>query len=345
MIKKKYLLGITIVLISCSVHHTQKPFLYKKAQKQHKRLFKGDLVVVDSLNLSLLHIERPGWIRHNQRDIFISNNVGKFEIIAINKNNFKEDFHLHFMKGKGPGELVNFMDFDVRDSLLVLIDENQRKMEFWRLPDHFIKDVIMPDPKVIPHRLQILNSDRFLFYSPGRSSNFLFNIVDNKGKRITDFQKVKSDHNMFADEGEIRVVNNDIYYAGFSEPLLKKFTSKGKLDYSVSAIDNYNTKFNYITTQGENQKVMRYAPGALFSTIDFDIFKNYWYILQAPNGNHKISYLDIYNAKNGNYLASFKLKPLTFQICVDKQYIYTIEKKEENDYLVVYKNNVSLELK
>jgi hypothetical protein len=345
MISKKYFVLVVFFLISCSAHHTPKPFLYKKAQKQHKRIVKSALTVVDSLNLSLMHITSAGWIRQNKKDIFISNNVGIFEIAALNKHNFKEDFHLHFMKGKGPKELVNFMDFDVRDSLLVLIDENQRKMEFRQLPNHFIKDVIMPDPKVIPHRLQILNSNRFLFYSPGMSSNFLFNIVDSNGKRISDFQNVKSGQNMFADEGEIREVNHDIYYAGFSEPILKKFTLKGKLDYSVSAIDNYNTKFNYITTQGENQKVMGYAPGALFSTIDFDIFKNKWYVLQAPNGNHKISYLDIYNAKNGNYLASFKLKPLTFQICVDKQYIYTIEKKEENDYLVVYKNNVSLELK
>ncbi len=329
-------------LWGCSVHHPKRKFLDKTPQKVHHRTVMGKLDPVDSLKLSTIGIYRPGWIRLNKTHLFISNNVGEYKIVVLDKHNLKEKEvdNLNIQKGKGPGEMVNFMDFDVRDSLLVLADENQRKMEFWKLPDTFLKEVVMPNPKVSPHRLQIINAKRYMLFSPTYSSGFLFNIVDGKGNRVSGFFKIPANYNKFAYEGEIRLVGNELYYAGFSEPILKKYTLKGRLEYSVSTIDNYNTAGNYATIQGGTQTVMRYAPGALFSTPDFDVSKKYWYVLPAANGDPKFTYLDIYDEENGDYLATFKLRHLAGMLQVDDHFIYTIEKEKDNYLLTVYKNNI-----
>ena len=340
MKKTPFLLLLLTLVWGCSAHRPKRKFLDKTPQKTHHRIVMGKLDPADSLNLATLGIYRPGWIRLNKTLLFISNNVGEYKIVALDKHDLKEDDSLNIHKGKGPGEMVNFMDFDVRDSLLVLVDENQRKMEFWKLPDVFLKEVVMPNPKVSPHRLQIISADRYLIFSPMYSSSFLFNVVNGKGDRVSEFAKIPANYNMFAYEGETRFVGKNMYYAGFSEPLLKKYTLTGRLDYSVSTIDNYNTTGNYVTIQGGTNAVMRYAPGALFSTPDFDVDKSYWYVLPAPNGDPKFTYMDIYKEESGDYLATFKLRHFAVHVRVDNQFIYTIEKEKDNYLLTVYKNNI-----
>ena len=178
-------------LWGCSVHHPKRKFLDKTPQKVHHRTVMGKLDPVDSLKLSTIGIYRPGWIRLNKTHLFISNNVGEYKIVVLDKHNLKEKEvdNLNIQKGKGPGEMVNFMDFDVRDSLLVLADENQRKMEFWKLPDTFLKEVVMPNPKVSPHRLQIINAKRYMLFSPTYSSGSCLILLTEKETGFLDFLK------------------------------------------------------------------------------------------------------------------------------------------------------------
>lgn len=261
-------LSFCIFFLFLSCKKEKKKFTSKNPQSIESRTIKDTLTTVDSLNLSTLQLYDVRNIRLNTRRLFIS---GEKKIVAITKDNFADYKTFHIDKGKGPQEILQLQSFDVSDSLLVVLDERQSKVLTYESNGEFIEEYTFI--KLMPHRISIINSNSYVLFSPMIGMKYIFNVINvNKGT-VHRFENIPSKHNPMVYEGIIEIQNSNLYYAGYSEPLLKKYSSKGELVYSVATIDNFNTEANYLRSEGK--AMLGYTPGAQFSTVDFDISGKY----------------------------------------------------------------------
>ncbi|MGD8747668.1 MAG: hypothetical protein PVI44_04320 [Balneolaceae bacterium] len=332
VIKVTILLSL-LLLFACKEKH--KKFTSRKPQSIEKRAYKDTLVPLDSLNLSKVDLYESGTLRINKTHLFVK---GKDKIVIISKDNFDNHKTITFKKGKGPQEILQLESFDVRDSLLTVLDERQNKVLTYRLPNVFEGENKFN--KVMPHRIRILNRNSYLLFAPA-SSEYLFNEVNTKKGEVFRFGKLPLNHNLLVFEGYIDVKNNNIYYAGFSEPMLKKYSLDGDLLYSVATIDNYDTEANYVKSEDGNNLMIGFTPAAQFSTAGFDIFNNYWFIIPYRLDNKLTGELDIYNKHSGKYLGTVDgLKARTRKIRADDNFIYAISQSQGDYVLTRYKNTI-----
>jgi len=349
---KKFVFIIIVFLISCSSQDKSVDFFKKEIQNKDQRTIKGSLTAVDSIKLSTLDIYNVYWLRMNENHLFIS---GGKQFNIVNKKNFNEHYTINFAEGRGPDEVIGVNTLDVKDSLVALGDVNQRKVLIGKIPEIFKREIIWKknlvlDTKAAPNRISIIDPDTYLVFSRESSSEFSFNIIDKKGVRINGFEKLPSTHDLhdillsLKYQGYTMVHGNNIYYAGYAEPILKKYNLKGEMAYSVSTIDNYNTEANYMSSVGKQQSVYGYAPGTLFSTRDFDIHKNYWLVIPDSNGKDNFAYIDIYDEEHGVYIGSFTLTNIPKFMRSDDRFIYVIETIQDELYLNVYKNDIEQRL-
>ncbi len=323
-----------LIFISCK--EKKKNFLSKEVQKTDQRIIKGTLAAVDSVDLAEFNIYDAYSIKMNQTHLFVKD-AKDFKIVAITKGDFDRHYTIGLKEGKGPKEILQLQSFDVTDSSLVILDERQDKILTFELPNVFIKEFKLKE--VMAHRIRILNNKSYIIFAPMIGSKYLFNLMNiNKGT-LRRFENVPSQHNPLVYEGYINTQNNNIYYAGFSEPLLKKYSSDGELVYSVATIDNFNTEANYIKTDGG--AMMGYTPAAQFSTEGFNIYQSYWIVIPHKNGDQISTHLDIYNEHNGHYIGTLDgLKPGTRSLQVDNKFIYAVSTNGEKFMLTRYKNDI-----
>lgn len=322
-----------LLLFACRKKHQK--FTSRKLQPTDKRAHKDTLVPLDSLNLSKVDLYESGTLRINKTHLFVK---GKDKIVIISKDNFNKYKTIPFTKGKGPQEILQLKSFDVRDSQLVVLDERQNKVLTYSLPDVFKGENKFK--KVMPHRIRILNRNSYLLFAPA-NSEYLFDEVNVKKGEVFRFGKLPPKHNLLVYEGNIEVQQNNIYYAGFSEPLLKKYSLDGELLYSVATIDNYDTEANYVKNEDSNIRMIGFTPAAQFSTAGFDIFSNYWFVIPYRLDNKLKGELDIYNKDSGKYLGTVDgLKPKTRKIRADDNFIYTISQSQGYYVLTRYKNTI-----
>ncbi|NGP87734.1 hypothetical protein [Fodinibius halophilus] len=323
---------IFFLFLSCKKE--KKKFTNKSSQNIESRIVKGTLAAVDSLNLSKFQLYDVRNIRQNTSQLFIS---GEKKIVAITKDNFSDYKTFHIAKGKGPQEILQLQSFDVVDSLLVVLDERQNKVLTYKPPGEFIEEHTFK--KLMPHQIRIVNSNSYVLFSPMVGMKYIFNLVNVNNGTVHHFENVPSEHNPMLYEGIIEIQNSNLYYAGYSEPLLKKYSSEGELVYSVAIIDNFNTEANYLKSKGET--MLGYAPGAQFSTVDFDISGKHILAISYGFDNEPNNIVDVYEELTGKYIRSLKgLKPKTIALSSDENHIYGISITQGKYILTLYKNSI-----
>lgn len=325
-----------LIFISCNENEEKKNFLSKEVQKTDQRTIKGSLAAIDSIDLAKFNIYDAYSIKMNQTHLFVKDSED-FKVVAISKDDFDSHYTIDIKEGKGPQEILHFQSFDVKDSLMVILDENYSKILTFKLPDIFIKEFTLQETTA--HRIRILNSKSYILFTPIIGSKYLFNLMNINNKTLQRFENLPPQYNPMVYEGFINTQNDNIYYAGFSEPLLKKYASDGELAYSVATIDNFNTEANYLKTDGG--AMMGYTPAAQFSTESFNIYQSYWIVIPYKNGDQISTNLDIYNEHNGHYLGSLEgLKPRTKDLQIDDTFIYAVSTDGEKFMLTRYKNDI-----
>lgn len=332
----EYILFISL-LICISCDSKRKDFISKEIQETGQRTVKGSLTAIDSVNLSKFNLYDASSIKMNKTHVFVKD-TEDFKIVAIQKNDFDSHYTIDLQEGKGPREILQIQSFDVKDSTMVILDENQSKVLIFELPDIFKKEFTLE--KVMPHRIRILNSKSFILFTPMVGSEFLFNRMNIHSESFSFFENVPSQHNPMVYEGFINTQDDNFYYAGYSEPMLKKYSSDGEIIYSVATIDNFDTEANYL--ESDDGAIMGYTPGALFSTSEFDIYQDYWLVLPYNNDDLSPTYLDIYDEKSGQYIGTVEgLKSGTTSLQIDNSYIYAISTNGKKFTLTRYKNDIS----
>lgn len=334
----KYLPLFFLLLISCTRNQQGKTFIDANPQADSERIFE-DLTVVDSINLS-----RELKILNEGNDLDINDKWLIFKesmvnvIWVLNKNNLKQFYNISFSEGRGPGEFLNMRDIIVFNNELFITDDSQRKIV-----------QVDIDGRLINEYKVELDADRIDFDSNGHliiqsmfGNEYVYNLLELGGEVLRGFEKRNNDLHILMYGGLMKSYKGSLYFGGFSEPLIKKYSIEtGNLLFSRSVINNYESKYNYATNEAGEFIAMAFTPAAIFAISGFDVFNEYIYVTNHHDGDYDNKIIDIYSADNGNYVKSYKTSrhPVSDGLAVDEKFIYSIEmnKKADKFWIVKYK--------
>lgn len=146
--------------------------------------------------------------------------------------------------------------------------------------------------------------------------------------------------------GVIASHGNSMVFAGYSEPILKKYSlDRGELLFSVNIIDDYDSSYNYVTSESGEYMSMGFSPGALYAVSGLDVIDDFIYTTNRHNGERNNNFIDVYSQSDGTYLESYSLVnyPVSAGLAVDGDYIYSIEMEADaQKYWLMKYNRKSL---
>lgn len=193
-----------------------------------------------------------------------------------------------------------------------------------------------------PRRIQLNSNNNIVilshfFFVDGERT--LLQIINPDGNPVSSFGTVtEENYSSLKAEGFMLTDEEDnVYYTGYSEHVLKKWDSEGNLLYSVISIDDYPSEANYATMGGGDQKVSGYLEHAYFNAVGTALHEDKWIIIHGglyEESSHSI--LDIYDRNNGQYLFTVELPYKTKQIAVDDHYLYALHTIKNEIYLAMY---------
>lgn len=310
-------------------------------QEVEQRSNKGMLAVNDSLLLS----ERYGILNATDlkmmgEDLYIKDQA-KQEIFAIDKRSLKHRASISPSEGRGPRELTGLGSFDVSSETVVISNNNMQKIQIWgtdgKFHDEFHYENLHPRRIRLNANNNMVILSNFFFVDAERN---LIQIIDSTGNPVSGFGKVTDEnYSTLKAEGYLLIDEEDnVYYTGYSEHILKKWDPKGNLIYSVKSIDDYPSEANYPQIEGGDQKVWTYSRYAFFNAVGTALYDDKWILIHGGFDDEESSQsvLDIYDRNNGQYLFTVELPYKTGHIAVDDQYLYALHTIKNEIYLVTY---------
>lgn len=317
----------------------------RNSQKVTDRIFTSDLVVVDSLLLSEEYgILNASTIVLEDTKLFI-NDVAQNNIFVIDTSTLNHLSTISPPEGQGPGEITSFLFFDVSDETVVIPNSDLQKIQFWSSEGEYLDEFISEG---VPPRVILVRSDEkiitlsFNFFL--EENGYLLQLLNQSGEILSGFGPITpSEYSTYQVEGRIFIDDDDnVYYSGYGEHIIKKWDVEGNLIYSVASIDNHPREMMYSIDMGSGS-VMGYNQFADYHSIGGAIYGDYLVIIHAGiSGDEQASrVLDIYNSNDGKYISSYLMPNSTTNIAVDESFIYAIHTIEADRYLVRYQNDLN----
>ncbi|MDQ7041724.1 MAG: hypothetical protein Q9M35_12380 [Rhodothermus sp.] len=326
------------VLAGCKTESSspQSPldFFARTEQSLRQRLIKARLQAVDSLNLSAFELYEPSQLCQSDQYLFVfERNLGK--IAVFGKDLRGHPFFIGKGRGEGPGEVTGISDMDVHHGRIYLF--SSARLVVWSIADTLVLDKKIG---IEAYRGEVVDEHRLLILSP-TSPAYLFNIIDLEGKVVRGFASTNLGKVMpLCYSGDLAFDGRYFYYAGESEPFIKKYTLEGRQLFSVATIDNLPSEGNYVQFEADGESMaMGYSPWALFSTAMIEVYDAYLLVVPIHDEHRKrLSYLDVYATQDGRYLATYDLARMPMALAVDDNGIYTLEREGGDVYLKRYPN-------
>ncbi len=320
-------------------------FFSKEAQIAEERVVVARLAAVDSVALSDYDAFNTYNIVVDDQRIYVSDSrQGKF--LAIAKGDHESYRFIGHGLGEGPGELTSFSGFDVSDQHIVVANKPYRIARY-TVSGSFVGET-STDQRVT--RLKATEDDGVLIFS-AMSDDHLFTLMDVDGAvirkigKVTDALETTEPSRMLRYTGFVEYDKGYIYYAGYSESLIKKYARDGTLLFSVSTIDNHPGELNYVETVGETQAIIGYADTALYASLDIVVYGSYCLVQPASDDDGvTLRYLDVYDADTGRYIESYSVSKPPLGYTVDDDHLYMLqsdthpETGERGIYVKVYDN-------
>jgi len=327
------------LVAACSPNAAEGDFFTSTAQDAETRLIEHQIVAIDSFNMfdtydiSLLN------------DILVNNDTllipysSKMRIVRINFDEPLIFEYTSFEKGEGPGELRNMQGIDTNESGLLIADSQQNKTVLFSTSDESLKEQGVA-PRT-PHRISWVTTDTYVILSP-ISHDKVFHVVSVSNGLQASFGTAVSPPNPLMYEGRIRATEDNLYYAGRSEPVLKKYTTQGDLVYSRATIDNFPTEGNYFTSEDPDFVMFRYTDWALYSTSHFTLSDAYWIVVPVPEEEFEETHqvIDLYHRSNGSYSHSIGLDRNLRLVALGTNYLFGIHITEDREYYLVRYPNI-----
>jgi len=327
-------------LIGCqnSDNHKKKGYDFTSKQSQTVSRVVGDtLKVLDKKNLKDLNLERASQLSVTDDNIFFIY-FSKGQIIRFDASTLELDKIITIPKGRGPGESERFKKIDVHGNKILLTDSNQSKILVYSTNGQFIKEFKISG--ISFDRVDFIDEQRFWVKSMILNDN-LFHLIDLDGNHLKSFQKKDLKVHIFQYTGHIEYFDGGFYFAGYSEPLIKKYTDSdhNEVEFSVSMIDEYDASANYVVSTSGDYRLTQFTPGALYSAKDIAVDNRYVYIPMDNNKDRDHKFIDIYSSNSGEYLSSYPTKFYVTQIAINEDSIYTIEYDHEKESFWLVKYN------
>ncbi|MDR9417480.1 hypothetical protein [Gracilimonas sp.] len=333
----KYLIGLIILVASCTSNSLdEKPFNWADDTNIEKKRFFESSQIESKINLDSLEFTNVSELKISQENFFLNQRAGKTEIVVINKNNKDDNYVIDIPEGKGPGELTSMVDFDVIEDQIFIADRSQSKIALYSVEGEFIKEFRVP---VFIDQIAAIDKNTVLCYSM-RVDDFLFTVFGENGDIRNSFIESESELNMMMYTGEIHVNTDNIYFSGYSEPIIKKYSIEEEvLKFSEEVVDSYESKNNYKFGADGSSSVQGFSEDAIYNTNGMDVSGNIIANVPHHNGRKGYKYIDLYNIEDGEYLKSIEMfgYPLINGIQIDDNYIYSLEMdSNRTNWLIKY---------
>jgi hypothetical protein len=332
--KKILIAFILIWLVSCSEELPEfQNFLDGEPQDLAERVVSPMGNPVDILNFSEFDIYSPGTLEQNSTDLFLID-YGSYSIIKLAKDNLSQPENIQFREGSGPGELQSLQSLAAGENQLYAGDPRQLRIVVTDTDGKYIRDI---ETHFFPDNLIYVDEGLLLNYNAHQQDD-LFTLYDIDGDTTSGFEEIEFGFSeVMKYPGYISADESYVYFSGYSEPLLRKYTMNGELQFSKKTIDNFDTSTNYEErTMGDNRMVT-FSDDALFSSMDVSRQGEYLYVIPYHNGNRGHKYIDLYSAETGMYVKTYTLENYPRKIVTDENFLYVLERDREDNFLVKYR--------
>lgn len=335
----KYLyFSVTLILIAaCSEPAVEfEHFLDKEPQAVTERSI-SSLGEPDAiLNFSDHEIYSAGTLEQNETQLF-SINYGTFSIARMDKEDFSNLQLLSFSEGSGPGELQALQSIAVSNERVYAGDPRQLRIVITDVNGSYIEDL---NTSFSPNGLFSIGENRLL-NNAAHQQDHLFVMYDVERDSTNGFEEITFGFDdVMKYPGYLSADQDYIFYAGYSEPLLRKYSTDGTLLFSRATIDNYDTSDQYVArTMGEN-RVVGFSDDAKYSSLDVAHHGDKFLVIPHHNGEAGFKYLDVYDASDGNYIETFLVDYNPRKIVLDDEYLYLLATDGEDNFLLRYQNSL-----
>ncbi|MCC5925654.1 MAG: hypothetical protein JJU41_03755 [Bacteroidetes bacterium] len=340
------LLFCLLYFIGCNPHDESSSFWDKSEQTANTRIISGSFEVTDSLNLN----ERFGILNptrlHQNEDFFIIADRPSSDyalIYIITKSSLSLHQTIRISYGRGPGEVEpqSLRSLAVNQGNVLLSDMNQQKIVRFDLDGNFIHEVVT-DFFISGKNAFRSDGLMLLFSNPIRYlGNPLFFLINTDGQPEGTFGDInEQDFNHLSLYGYLDIDEHDnLYYAGFAEHIIKKFSPQGEELFSVGTVGNPESDFNYISSvSGETLRIMGYAEGAYYSATHLFVCGDFLCVEHAGDVDFEpSSYVDLYDRDDGTYQFSY-IRPThrARGMLMSDGFYYTLHYFDDDIHLVRY---------
>lgn len=338
MMMKFLLLIILITLIGCAGENTSdfEFFLDSYPQEEVERTISSLPAPETELNFSEYEIYSPGTLVHNSTHLYLID-FGTTTIAKVPKRTFDNLVKLTYSEGSGPGEVQAIQSLAVSDDKLYVGDSRQMRIVEAKPDGTPERDI---STEFSPNNLFLLSENILLNFS-AHQQDHLFTFYHVEPDTTSGFEEIGFGFDeIMKYAGYISGDDSSIYFAGYSEPLLRKYTPHGELMFSRSTIDNFDTSdFYEVSTQGD-MRIAGFSDDALFSSMDIIHYHDRLIVIPANNGNEDLNYLDVYDASNGDYLETYSVDHQPRNAAIDDQYLYLLVRQGDDNLLQRYPNPI-----
>lgn len=331
--------SVILLLCSCKKNADDRLFFERTVQETEERLIVDTLRYEKKVKLSDFGIYNPGRLIEDKGRLYIEKDADT-KVLTLKIGDFSDRYWIGPGKGRGPNESLDIASIDVLNGHIASADVDNMKILIHDTGNNLVSEF---NTEVRPRRIELLSGQRIVVTAQLMNEN-IFYIYTYEGEKVHSFEnKDPMNQEIMPYDGTITTDNDDnIYYAGFPEPILKKYGSDGELIFSRATIDNWNSEANYVKNVSANTMMMRYAPGALFSTYGYTVYKDFIIVRPHHNEIEELHHVvDVYAASNGDYLHSVIFdNDYPLEIAVTDEKVFTLEWRGGEYYLKIYPNTV-----
>lgn len=334
--KPLFTLILLIVLLGCSVEKAVEfdNFLDKEDQTVSERTITQLPEPVAVLNFTDFEIYSPGTLEQNSTHLFLID-YGTLSIARVSKADFSTPVVVAFSEGSGPGELQGMRSIAVSNDKIYLGDPRQLRIVVTDTAGNSIRDI---NTTFSPNDLHYLDDNTLLNYS-AHQQDHLFTLYNIPQDSTDGFEEITFGFDeIMKYPGYLSAESEYIFFAGYSEPLMRKYRRDGTLLFSRSTIDNYDTSDQYFTrTMGEN-RVTGYSDDAKYSSLASAHYDDKFLVIPHHNGRQGFKNIDVYDSADGSYLETLSVDHYPRKIVLDDDYLYLLARDEEDNFLLRYRN-------
>ena len=320
-------------------------FLAKEEQPVQKRVVASYLAPVDSFPLSAYDAFESYSIAVD--DYWIYAPIARSgRVLAVSKEDFESFRLIGRGTGEGPGEMKGLRGLDVSRHHIVLGNQPHKVARFNKAGQLVGQHEI--DHR--PSRLRVSQDGRVLTFDPN-SPDYLFRVLGVDGTVLHEMVDMSGTFEELGPGVSLRLSgfvdfhDDHVYYACYSESLLKKFSLDGTEVFSVSTIDNHSSEANYAEAMMGEFRTWTYSDAAIFSTIRMEVYGRYCLLKSGRDADGVMPRcLDLYDTDTGRYVRSYGFSRPPIHFVAGDEHLYLLladlnpRTGERDKYVKIYEN-------